>query len=61
MEKEKKGLADAEEGEFVLNESGTTVSTDLVEGIDTPAKKEPELNDKENNEQGKAESEQRKE
>lgn len=28
MSKKKKGLADSGEGEFILNESGTSVSTD---------------------------------
>lgn len=31
MSKSKKGLADTGEGEFILNESGTSVSTDKVE------------------------------
>ena len=39
--KEQKGLADAQEGEFILNESGTTISTDPVEGIDVPALSDP--------------------
>lgn len=37
MEDKKHGLADMQEGEFILNESGTSVSTDKVEGVDTPA------------------------
>jgi len=49
MEKNK-GLADTQEGEFVLNESGTTVSTDPVEGIDIPASDEPEVDVKKDNE-----------
>lgn len=36
MSKANKGLADADEGEFILNESGTSVSVDSVEGIDEP-------------------------
>ena len=61
MEKEKKGLADAEEGEFILNESGTTVSTDQVEGIDTPAKKDPELSDEKNDRQANTNPTERRE
>jgi len=42
MMEKKKGLADNQDGEFILNESGTSVSTDKVteagEGrADTPA------------------------
>lgn len=39
MEKKNKGLVDNQDGEFILNESGTSVSTDQVEGVDIP---EPE-------------------
>jgi hypothetical protein len=31
MEKKNKGLADNQEGEIILNESGTSVTTDVVE------------------------------
>jgi hypothetical protein len=51
MEKNKKGLADTQEGDFILNESGTAVSTDAVEGVDIPASDQTELSDKENDEQ----------
>jgi len=57
MEKNKKGLADAQEGEFILNESGTAVSTDPVEGLDIPAtdEKEPVVGeDKEQNSEQEA-------
>jgi len=42
----KKGLADNQDGEFILNESGTSVSTDKVteegEGrADSPAPRDP--------------------
>lgn len=57
MEKNKKGLADAVEGEFILNESGTAVSTDPVEGIDVPAANESESNGKKDKEQEMPESE----
>ena len=33
MDKKKKGLADNGEGDFILNESGTSVNTDHVEGM----------------------------
>ena len=58
MEKEKKGLADAEEGEFILNESGTSVSTDQVEGIDIPATDDLKSSDKNDDGQNKADSKQ---
>ena len=32
MDKKNKGLADNQDGEFILNESGTSVSTDTIEG-----------------------------
>ena len=51
MEKNKKGLADTQEGEFILNESGTAVSTDPVEGIDIPATNEKEPDVEEDREQ----------
>lgn len=51
MEKSKKGLADAQEGEFILNESGTTVSTDAVEGIDIPATDESAMKEKKDEKQ----------
>lgn len=57
MEKNKKGLADAAEGEFILNESGTAVSTDPVEGIDVPAANESVSNGKKDKEQEMPESE----
>lgn len=34
MEKKNEGLADAQEGEFILNESGTSVSIDPIEDVD---------------------------
>ena len=46
IEKKDKGLADAQEGEFILNETGTSVSTDQVEGVDIPEPSE-ELDEKE--------------
>ncbi len=46
MEKAEKGLADAQEGEFILNESGTAVSTDPVEGLDIPVEGQRDLKDK---------------
>ena len=58
MEKEKKGLADAEEGEFILNESGTSVSTDQVEGLDVPAANDLKSADKHDDGQKKADSKQ---
>lgn len=33
MQKKKKGLADRGEGDFILNESGTSVNVDHVEGM----------------------------
>lgn len=60
MEKNEKGLADTQEGEFVLNESGTTVSTDLVEGVDVPALNEPELKENKDSKQGNKDLEQEK-
>ncbi len=56
MEKNSKGLADAQKGEFILNESGTTVSTDPVEGIDIPLTNEAELEDQKDDEQTGTES-----
>lgn len=56
MLKKDKGLADAQEGEFILNESGTAVSTDPVEGIDAPETNEPAESDKKN-EQSETETE----
>jgi hypothetical protein len=47
MEKNSKGLADAQEGEFILNESGTSVSIDPVEGVDIPETTEDEKDKKE--------------
>jgi hypothetical protein len=38
MEKKNHGLADNQDGEFILNESGTSVSTDDVEGLGIPIK-----------------------
>ncbi|MBA4168079.1 MAG: hypothetical protein H0X41_11160 [Chitinophagaceae bacterium] len=40
MDKKTKGLADTGEGEFLLNESGTSVSTDRIEPsvAETPEK-----------------------
>lgn len=58
MEKEKKGLADAEEGEFILNESGTSVSTDQVEGLDIPATHESKPAGKNDDGQKSADSKQ---
>jgi len=46
MEKAAKGLADTQEGEFILNESGTAVSTDPVEGLDIPVEGQRDLKDK---------------
>lgn len=46
MPQKDKGLADTQEGEFILNESGTAVSTDSVEGIDAPVTNEPAESDK---------------
>lgn len=40
--KDKGGLADMQNGDFILNESATAVSIDPVEGVDTPGAKEPE-------------------
>ena len=45
MEKNK-GLADTHEGEFTLNESGTSVSIDPVEGVDVPEIDGEKENDK---------------
>jgi hypothetical protein len=36
MDKKPKGLADTGQGEFILNESGTSVSTDSVEPASDP-------------------------
>ncbi len=48
MENKKKGLADTQDGEFILNESGTSVSTDNVESPgETPAGNIPEPIDQE--------------
>jgi hypothetical protein len=43
MDKKNKGLADNQEGEFILNESGTSVNTDNVE---TETKRNSGLDDK---------------
>lgn len=48
MNKKNQGLADNQDGEFILNESGTSVSTDQVEGVDLPIA--PETNAKEKKE-----------
>lgn len=48
MEKDKKGLADTQDGEFILNESGTAVSTDSVEGVDIPEPGEGKLEERDN-------------
>lgn len=53
MNEKNKGLADAQEGEFILNESGTAVSIDSVEGIDAPALSEPLKDDEQNNRNAK--------
>lgn len=34
MDKKKKGLADTNEGEFILNESGSTINTDNTNSVD---------------------------
>lgn len=60
MEKNSKGLADTQEGDFILNESGTTVSTDKVEGVDIPPSTTRELNDKKDEKQTGIDSEQEK-
>ncbi len=60
MEKNSKGLADTQEGEFVLNETGTSVSTDQVEGVDIPASTTEELSDKKDEKQTDIDSEQEK-
>lgn len=36
MKNKNQGLADNQEGKFILNESGTSISTDEVEGVDLP-------------------------
>ncbi len=36
MNDKNKGLADNQEGEIILNESGTSITTDKVEGVDIP-------------------------
>ena len=46
MDKNNKGLADTNEGEFILNESGTSVSVDPVEGVDIPETDGEKENDK---------------
>lgn len=33
MDKKKKGLADQGDGDFILNESGTSINTDHAEGM----------------------------
>ena len=53
MDKKNKGLADNQDGEFILNESGTSVSTDQVEGVDIP---EPESEVKEVQEESRSSS-----
>ena len=54
-------MADAEEGEFILNESGTAVSTDQVEGVDIPAKDKSESGGKKDDEQSSLTFEKKKE
>jgi hypothetical protein len=44
MDKNHKDLVDDQEGEFILNESGTSVSIDPVEGIDIPLENETQDN-----------------
>ena len=61
MEKPKKGLADTEEGEFILNESGTSVSIDPVEGVDIPATNELKPAGKNDDGQKNGDSKQQKE
>ncbi|WP_018613542.1 hypothetical protein [Segetibacter koreensis] len=60
MKKNSKGLADTQEGEFILNESGTAISTDSVEGVDIPAENEAELKDKKDTEKKSTNAEQQK-
>lgn len=60
MEKSKKGLADAQEGEFILNESGTAVSADPVEGVDIPAANDLPGENKKDDEQRDGDAEQEK-
>ena len=40
MDKKKKGLADAGEGDFILNESGTSVNVDHTEEKGKPEKRD---------------------
>lgn len=51
MEKTKKGLADTQEGEFILNESGTSVSVDPVEEINSSDPLESTTNNEKDSEQ----------
>lgn len=43
MEKKKKGLADTGDGDFILNESGTSVTVDNVEGMPKERSDDPSL------------------
>ncbi len=42
MAKKNKGLADQGDGDFILNESGTSVTVDAVEGTGTERSDDPE-------------------
>ena len=43
MDKKKKGLADTGDGDFILNESGTSVTVDNVEGTPKERSDDPHL------------------
>lgn len=51
MDKSKKGLADTQEGEFILNESGTSVSVGPVEEINSSDPLEGTTNNEKESEQ----------
>lgn len=57
MEKSKKGLADTQEGEFILNESGTSVSVDPFEEINSSDPLESTTNNEEESEQRSSDKE----
>lgn len=47
MDKKKKGLADQADGDFILNESGTSINVDNVEGV--PKERGDNLDERDNN------------
>lgn len=53
MDKKKKGLADTGDGDFILNESGTSINIDNVEGMPKERSDDPDLRPDNNPPDGK--------